>query len=97
MEQAKPRFEKYILVCENQRETGDCCGVPGERVRALLKEKVQKLGLNRRIRVSRTGCLDECSEGPNVLIVPDYIWFKHVREDDVDKIIQSVANDLTPL
>ncbi len=92
MEHSAPRFEKYILVCENKRETGDCCGPAGEHIRELLKEKIKTLGLSKKIRVSRTGCLDVCSEGPNVLIEPDHIWFKRVSESDVEKIIESVVH-----
>ena len=94
MEKAQPHFEKYVLVCENKRETGDCCGAQGERIRELLKKAVKDRGLSARIRVSRTGCLDVCSEGPNVLVAPDYVWFKGVRESDIETIVESLVNGL---
>ncbi len=88
METSKPFHEKYLFVCENKREAGDSCAAAGERIRELLKEAVKKRGLSARIRVSRTGCLDVCSEGPNVLLMPDHVWFKRVGEGDVEAIIE---------
>ena len=87
MEICKPHFEKHLFVCENRREEGDCCGAAGERIRELLKIGVKDKGLAGRVRVSRSGCLDVCSEGPNVLLMPDNIWFKRVCERDIAGII----------
>lgn len=91
MEKTKPIFQKYIFVCENVREKGeDCCALQGAKIRELLKQAVKDRGLSSTIRVSRSGCLDVCSEGPNVLVVPDYIWYKKVRESDIPKILDAV-------
>ncbi|MBI1909570.1 MAG: (2Fe-2S) ferredoxin domain-containing protein [Deltaproteobacteria bacterium] len=94
MEATKPAFQKYILVCENKRETGDCCAPAGEKIRELLKNKIKEKKLNTKIRVSRTGCLDVCKWGPNVLIMPDNIWLKGVREEDLDDIVQRACEGL---
>ncbi len=88
MDITKPAFQKYIFVCENKREDGECCAAKGsERLRALLKQAIHDRGLKGRIRVSRSGCLDVCSEGANVLLMPDNIWFKHVAEKDIRTIV----------
>ena len=94
MEKTNPKFEKYILVCENEREAGDCCSRAGEHLRELLKNEVKSRGLADKIRVSRTGCLDVCSEGPNVLTVPDYVWYHHVQDGDVTKIVNEAVSGL---
>jgi (2Fe-2S) ferredoxin len=88
METNSSPFEKYIFVCENQRTNDKCCAPLGIKIRELLKEKVHERGLSRKIRVSRSGCLDVCSEGPNVLLMPDNVWFKHVKESDVEEIMR---------
>ena len=91
MKVSKPVFEKYIFVCENEREAGDCCSAQGKIIREKLKQLVKEKGLSKKIRVSRAGCLDVCSEGPNVLVMPDNIWFKGVTESDIPGIIENVA------
>lgn len=95
MELSKPRFEKYLLVCENERDAGACCGSRGARIRELLKAAIHARQLASRIRVSRTGCLDVCAEGANVLLMPDNIWFKHVSEDDIAEILKQVTQKLS--
>lgn len=93
MEKDKGKFRKYVLVCENRREDGRACCMPqGELIREALKSAVKGLGLADKIRVSRTGCLDVCSEGPNVLVMPDNIWYKHVSKEDVPQIIKEILN-----
>lgn len=92
METSKPAFLKYIFVCENLREKDPCCGASGTRIRGLLKEAVKQRGLSGKIRVSRAGCLDVCGEGPNVLLMPDNIWFKRVQEKDVETILETVID-----
>ena len=91
METSKPKFQKYLFVCENERETGDCCAPQGVRLRELLKAQVKARGLAGKVRVSRSGCQDACAQGPNVLLMPDNVWFKRVTEKDVEKILQSVG------
>ena len=95
METVKPHFEKYIFVCENKRAEGECCAAKGsERMRGLLKQAIRDKGLKGRIRVSRSGCLDVCSEGANVLLMPDNVWFKHVEEKDIETIIEKASKGI---
>ena len=94
MEISKPKFEKYIFVCENERSQGACCGAGGQKLREILKQKIKDLGLASRVRVSRSGCLDVCEEGLNVLIMPDNIWFKNVQANDVDRILKGGGSDV---
>ena len=94
METSAPAFQKYIFICENERAEGRCCAPDGTRLRELLKENVKSLGLSKKIRVSRSGCLDVCSEGPNVLLMPDNLWFKRVGEKNVDEILDKAAEGL---
>ena len=95
MQTVLPKFRKYIFVCENERAQGDCCGHAGKNIREKLKELVKEKGLTRDIRVSRSGCLDVCSEGPNVLLMPDNVWFKRVGEGDVEEILRVSLRGVT--
>ncbi len=94
METGKPPFQKFLFVCENRREEGSCCMPKGERIRELLKKAVKDSGLASSVRVSRSGCLDVCVDGPNVLLMPDNRWFSHVEEKDVETILREVKASL---
>ena len=95
MQSSAPAFQKYIFVCENERAEGRCCSPDGSRLRELLKDRVKGRGLSEKIRVSRSGCLDVCSEGPNVLLMPDNLWFKRVDEKDVETILKKAEEGLS--
>lgn len=87
MRQIASPFEKFLLVCENEREDTACCAPEGSLLREALKQKIKDLKLNSRVRVSRTGCLDLCAKGPSILMVPDMVWYQEVCTDDLDAII----------
>lgn len=95
MEIVQPRFSKYLLVCENIRDKDDCCAQEGMNIRETLKALVKQKGLTGKIRVSRTGCQDACSEGPNVLLMPDNVWFKRVRTSDAEAILEQAMKGLS--
>jgi len=94
VETALPPFRKYLFVCENERPEGDCCGESGKAVREDLKRLVKEKGLASKIRVSRSGCVDTCMEGPNVLLFPDRLWFKRVKATDLEEIVRRASEDL---
>jgi len=94
MKSVPAHFEKYIFVCENKRDEGKCCSSDGSEIRQLLKQRVKDLGLQRKIRISRSGCLDVCAEGPNVLVEPDHVWHQHVGTSDVGAIIDRTVKSL---
>ncbi|GMV99216.1 MAG: hypothetical protein AMXMBFR84_03550 [Candidatus Hydrogenedentota bacterium] len=97
MEKNELPFQKMIFVCCNQREPGDrvCCADCGgpvlqERLKAMVKERQ----LRSKIRVSKSGCMDRCEDGPNLMIFPDNIWLSGVQESDLEGILDSVAGSL---
>jgi (2Fe-2S) ferredoxin len=90
-----PRFERYVFVCEHLREDGACClRRDGAAIREALKEAVKVRRLQHRIRVSRSGCLDVCDEGANVLVYPVGRWYAHVTLADVPAIVDEVVRSL---
>ncbi len=87
----KPAFLKYIFVCENLRENGEvCCGPRsmGTGYVERLKQEVKNRGLKGKVRVSRTGCLDICAQGPNIIVYPEGRWYSQVEESDLPEIIK---------
>lgn len=90
-----PHRDVFVFVCEKQRPDKKCCMPEGARLTELLKSKVNEAGLTSKVRIVRTGCLDVCEKGPNILIEPAHRMFHCVRESDIDSIIHHVskAND----
>ena len=77
MEYRSLPFQKILLVCTNCREPGErvCCAERGSAdLHADLKQWVKEQRLQRYIRVCKSGCMDRCESGPNVLVMPDNQW-----------------------
>ena len=94
METSKPQFERYAFVCTNERPEGErisCGKLCGKELYAKLKEAVKQAGLADKIRVSKSGCLDVCEEGANVLIYPENLWLHHVELSDVSTVLEKLV------
>ena len=86
----------HIFVCSNVRENhpeNPGCGAKGgSLLKDRIKEAVAARGWKGKVRVSTSGCLGLCAEGPNVLLHPQGIWFSAVRETELDEILQTVQH-----
>lgn len=90
-------YEKIIFVCTNRREPGErisCAYGGGCELRDALKAKVKARGLKPVVRVSASGCMDRCEDGPNVMIFPDNVWLSRVEAGDLEPILDAVAKSL---
>lgn len=97
MDQQPLPYKKIIFVCGNQREPGErvcCADSGGVALHAKLKEIVKARGLRGRIRVSKSGCMNRCEYGPNIMIFPDNVWYSHVTEADLEPLMEGVAESL---
>ena len=55
----------------------------------MFKQKLAERGLKATVRANKSGCLDQCEHGPNLVVYPDGAWYGHVTAADVDEIIDS--------
>ena len=78
-------YRKHILVCTTQKER-HCGSKGGEELFIAFKKGVNERKLND-VLVSRTGCTHQHHCGPTVIIYPDGVWYKEVRIDDIDEIL----------
>ena len=85
-------FDKHIFFCTNQKDRNKkCCAqANAEEMWQYAKHKVKNEGLtvDNRVRVSKSGCLGRCEEGPCVVIYPDGIWYTYRDEADIDEMIE---------
>jgi (2Fe-2S) ferredoxin len=77
-------FEKHVFVCTS----GKVCPEDGVSiaVHARLKELVKQTGMNTSIRINNSGCMDQCGNGPMVVVYPENVWYCRVKPEDADAI-----------
>jgi (2Fe-2S) ferredoxin len=81
-------YERIIFVCCNEREPGEAaCANRGSRaLQEELKAYMKSKNLKGRCRVSRSLCLGLCDVGPNLCIMPENVWYRGVRPEDLAEI-----------
>jgi (2Fe-2S) ferredoxin len=90
-----PKFTCHLFVCCNRREPGHsrgCCDPEGtEALRERFKQELKKRNLGPLVRANKAGCLDQCEQGPNVVIYPQGIWYGGVKLEDVPRIVEETV------
>ncbi len=85
---AKP--ERFLFVCINERAEGHPRGSCLQRgagdVFNELREAQGRHDLTN-IKVVYGGCMEACTSGPVVAVMPDNIWYGGVTAEDCDAII----------
>ena len=91
------KFSHHIFVCCNRRADGHprgCCDPEGSgALRAAFKNELTERRLRSTVRANNAGCLDQCEQGPTVVIYPQGIWYGGVQLADVPHIVeQTIVN-----
>jgi len=92
------KYKKHILVCVKERPKGNprgsCIEFGGMDIRTKFVQLINKHNLKGIVRASKSGCLDICEMGPNVVVYPQNIWYTGVTVEDVEEIfLFSVLKD----
>lgn len=88
----KPYYKKHVFFCTRERSGGDCCmGKKSNKAQKHAEDLIKDLGLKGKgkVRVSYTGCLGRCDEGPVMVVYPDGHWYSYKDKDDIEEIIRS--------
>lgn len=91
----KPEY--HLLVCGSFRPTGAqgvCHKKESSALLQYLSEEVDDRGLTN-VKVTSTGCMNLCDQGPVVVLYPEGRWFRHVNEDVADQILNAIENGST--
>jgi len=85
-------FACHVFVCVNDRRGSrkSCADGDNLALKDALKQAVNDAGLRGRVRVSHSGCLGLCEDGPNVLIYPQGLWLSGVTAADLDAIVARI-------
>lgn len=86
-------YSMHVFVCTHNRASGVSCGGAGGSD-AVVDEI--KLGVSHHIgktscsaRVSRSGCMGRCAQGPVLVIYPEATWYRYASDHDLNEIIDS--------
>lgn len=90
-------YNNHLFICTNVKANNDnCCGVhnAAEMV-AYAKRRAKELGLTKetKFRISSSGCMGRCTEGPVLVVYPSGRWYTYKSEADIDNILQSLVEN----
>ncbi len=82
-------WKRIFFVCQNQKDGKPSCHPRGsEAVYAKLKAHLKaNPALKREVRVTTSGCLDNCDFGPTIVVYPEGTMYAGVTEADCGEII----------
>jgi len=79
-------YEKHVFVCLG----GKACPLEGAQpVFDELRNLVSDHDLKGRVRINKSGCLDQCGNGPMIVVYPQTVWYAKVRPEDCQEIVES--------
>ncbi len=76
-------YRAHVLCCGG---TG-CTSSGSAQIIARFEEKIKEAGLDKEVKVIRTGCFGLCEAGPVVIIYPEGTFYSRVKVEDVDEIV----------
>ncbi len=84
-------YVRQIFMCINNRhgESPSCGHNGSEEMLEELKKVAKERNLKGKLRVAKSGCLDLCAFGPNLMIWPEGIWYMKVTKTDIPEIIDT--------
>ena len=69
---------------------GCCAAKDSPAVLEAFRREIERLGLKGRVRVNKSGCLDQCANGPTVVIYPEGTWYGRVSAGDAAEIVRAM-------
>ena len=76
-------IRSHVMVCGG---TGCTSSNSAEIIKKFESQLTEK-GLDKEVKVVRTGCFGLCEAGPVVIVYPEGAFYSHVKVDDVERIV----------
>ncbi len=77
-------YRAHVLVCGGTGCTSNKSGDIIDRFESQLKE----VGLDKEVKVVKTGCFGLCEAGPICIIYPEGVFYSRLQVSDVDEIVK---------
>ncbi len=77
-------FRSHVMICGG---TGCHSSGSGDLIKAF-EEQIKGNGLDKEVKVVRTGCFGLCEVGPIVVIYPEGAFYSRVKAEDVKEIVE---------
>jgi NADH-quinone oxidoreductase subunit F/NADP-reducing hydrogenase subunit HndC len=75
-------YRSHVLICGG---TG-CTSSGSATIQDKFDEELKRLGLEKEVKVVKTGCFGLCEAGPIVIVYPEGAFYSHVKIEDVTRI-----------
>jgi len=76
-------YRAHVLCCGG---TG-CTSSGSAQLIERFEQKIAENGLDKEVKVIRTGCFGLCEAGPVVIVYPEGTFYSRVKVEDVDEIV----------
>ncbi len=76
-------YRAHVLCCGG---TG-CTSSGSAQLIERFEQKIKENGLDKEVKVIRTGCFGLCEAGPVVIVYPEGTFYSRVKVEDVDEIV----------
>lgn len=84
-------FRQHVFVCMQEKPEGvtSCPSNGSPKVLQALYRELGTQGLDNEVQVTTCGCMGLCDDGPVMVVYPDGIWYRKVKEEDVPEVVAS--------
>lgn len=95
-------YAPHIFCCTNKRPDdhprGSCGAKNAEALRQYLRDKLKSVADDPRssseavaqiknARANVAGCMDQCENGPVMVVYPEGVWYRAATTADIDRIV----------
>jgi len=70
------KIRTHVLACEHK----DCLKRGGRESLREVKHALREAGARERVLIAKVDCLDQCDEGPVMVVYPEGVWYGRVDE-----------------
>lgn len=78
----KPKAK--VLFCQKS----SCWQQGGKTACELLKAELETRGMRERVEIKTTGCLKQCKQAPNMVVLPDKVRYSRVHPKQIPALIE---------